>query len=348
MAQEDYRQIVFLRRDKTTYGGAENYLARLSAELRRQGIRHRVMTSRLPRFLPSVMRVLGYALAACLSKRQQFYFSLERLPCADIYRAGDGVHREFLRSKRHSRRRLLDALYLYLERRCFSNAMRIIANSRMVKQDIMRHYRVADDKIDVIYNGIELDIGEVGGASLRDEYALDPACRIILFVGSGFARKGVTEMLHLLARLERPFFAIIVGKDRRQREYQQLCVELGLAGRVVFTGPRSDIERYYRDSDIFLLPTRYEPSSNAVLEAMRGGNAVITTRQNGAAELLPDELIMASSEDQEILPILARLLTDDVFLDQHKQHNRKVVQQYSIQENTRQTLQVIQQVRDAR
>ena len=67
----------------------------------------------------------------------------------------------------------------------------------------------------------------------------------------------------------------------------------------------NDIDRYYLDSDILMLPTRYEPFSNVVLEAMRSGNAVITTRQNGAAEILQDELLMDQSTDEKIIPVTA-------------------------------------------
>ena len=99
--------------------------------------------------------------------------------------------------------------------------------------------------------------------------------------------------------------------------------QLGLADKVKFTGPVSDIDRYYIDSDILLLPTRYEPFSNVVLEAMRGGNAVITTRQNGAAEILQNELIMDQSSDEMILPVMRRLLDEPEYLEDDKKSQQR-------------------------
>ncbi|MCK5360836.1 MAG: glycosyltransferase, partial [Gammaproteobacteria bacterium] len=150
-------EICFVRRNCTPYGGAENYLVRLSNSLTEQGYTHRLIHSRLPKFLPSFLRVMFFNLSVCLHKGQRFYFSLERISCPDIYRAGDGVHREFLLSKNKSFN-LLNPVYLFLERRCFSNARKIIANSMMVRNDIIHHYNIDSSKIFVIYSGVKLDI----------------------------------------------------------------------------------------------------------------------------------------------------------------------------------------------
>ena len=240
---ETKAEICFLRRNRTPYGGAERYLARLSTELSEQGYRHRLVYSRLPAFLPSFLRVLLFNIAVCLQKGNKFYFSLERISCPDIYRAGDGVHREFLLRKGRSFN-LLNPLYLYLEKRCFNNARYIIANSQMVKDQIKQHYAIGDEKIGVIYSGVEMDDPGVAAGSVRSKYSIAAATPLILFVGSGFQRKGVSEMLQLLAKLDGDFFAIIVGKDKQLKRYMAQSEQLGLAGKVSFTGPVDDIERY--------------------------------------------------------------------------------------------------------
>ena len=335
-------EICFLRRNRTPYGGAEKYLIRLSNALMEKGYRHRIIYSRLPNFLPSFLRAMLFNIGSCLSKGQRFYFSLERISCPDIYRAGDGVHRQFLLSKKKSFN-LLNPVYLYLERRCFVNASKIIANSLMVKKEIIHHYNIDSNKIHVIYSGVELDIDNSLAGSVRQELSVDPSTRIILFVGSGFERKGVSEMLHLLAKLDRDYFAIIVGKDKHLQRYMSLSEQLGLIAKVKFVGPVRDIDRYYVDSDILMLPTRYEPFSNVVLEAMRGGNAVITTYQNGAAEILDDELLMENSADEKIIPALQRLLDQPDYLSAIKQHNLDTVREFSIEKNASETLALIEQ-----
>jgi UDP-glucose:(heptosyl)LPS alpha-1,3-glucosyltransferase len=79
--------------------------------------------------------------------------------------------------------------------------------------------------------------------------------------------------------------ALIVGKGEAAY-YERLSNGLGVSGNVVFTGPQSGIEKYYAAADVFVLPTIYDPFSNACLEAMASGLPVITTRNNGAAEVL--------------------------------------------------------------
>jgi len=334
-------EICFLRRNRTEFGGAEKYLVRLSNALMEQGYTHKLIYSQLPGVLPSFLRAILFNAGVCLLKGQRFYFSLERISCPDIYRAGDGVHREFLLSKKKSFN-LLNPVYLYLERRCFNNARHIIANSLMVKNEIIRHYGIDSEKISVIYSGVETAIDRSLAGSVRQEFSINPDTPVILFVGSGFARKGVSEMLHLLAKLERNFFAIIVGKDKHIQRYIALSEQLGLADKVRFTGPVKEIDRYYIDSDILMLPTRYEPFSNVVLEAMRGGNAVITTRQNGAAEVLQDELLMENSADKNILPALQRLLDQPDYLEKIKQQNLDKVMEFSIEKNASETLALIE------
>ncbi len=334
-------EICFVRRNRTPFGGAEKYLERLSNQLSELGYTHRIINSRLPRFIPSFLRVLSFNFSVCSSKGNKFYFSLERISCPDIYRAGDGVHRQFLLTRKKSFN-LLNPLYLYLERRCFNNAHRIIANSSMVRDEIIKHYSIDSRKISVIYSGVELDIDNSLAGSVRQELSIDPSTRIILFVGSGFERKGVSEMLYLLAKLDRGFFAIIVGKDKHLQHYIALSEHLGLGDKVRFIGPVKKIDRYYIDSDILMLPARYEPFSNVVLEAMRGGNAIITTRQNGAAEILPDEFVMKESADEKILPVLQRLLDQPDYMTKIKQQNLDTVREFSIEKNARETLALIE------
>lgn len=90
------KKLYFIRANKTKFGGAEVYLARLSEELKDQNIEHEIIHSSIAKILPSWLRVILFNLQVCLSKKNKFYFSLERISCPDVYRAGDGVHRVFL------------------------------------------------------------------------------------------------------------------------------------------------------------------------------------------------------------------------------------------------------------
>src|SRR3989344_3475319 len=130
--------LCFLRLEDTAYGGAENYLRRAGEALDKLHIPYHIMHSTAPHFLASWIKALYFNAEARLKKKNQFYFSLSRITSADIYRAGDGVHRVYMKVKKAKWwENPAHFVYCYLERRCFQKAKKIIANSLMVKNEII-------------------------------------------------------------------------------------------------------------------------------------------------------------------------------------------------------------------
>jgi len=341
-------RLCLIREKSTKFGGAEVYLERLSNALQDNHIDHKVLHSLFPKFLPSWLRIILFNLQVCLFKKDKFYFSLERIVCPDIYRAGDGVHKVFLSTEKKSKLNPLHPIYLSLEKRCFNNAKRIIANSHMIKNEIIQTYDINANKIDVVYNGVESK--EINYAQsyqkLSQEFNLACDMSIILYVGSGFKRKGVEEFLQIISKLDvKDYRAFIVGKEKKMAYYQQLAQDLGIDNKVVFTGPRADVEDFYTISDIFLFPTRYEPFSNVVLEAMSFKNAVFTTRQNGAHEILENEYIMNNSQDFSVVKKIDQLLANANDLNDIKDSNKSKADHFSIELNMKDTMNVIKGLR---
>ncbi|WP_457595745.1 glycosyltransferase family 4 protein [Hydrogenimonas sp.] len=345
--------ILFIRQHHTPFGGAERYLSRLNEALRAKGYRTKVIHAELPKWLPSWLKALLFDRQVCKrkihsnDKRQttELYFSLDRIGCPDIYRAGDGVHKAFLKTKGFSLNPL-HLTYLRLEKRTFENARLIIANSRMVKEQILEHYpQVPSDKIVVVYNGVPIPPTPDKPAAKRElakEFDIDENLPIILFVGSGFRRKGVEEFLQTLSRLQNPFHAFVVGKEKRMKRYIELARALGIRERVTFTGPRKDVEPFYAAADIFLFPTRYEPFSNVVLEAMSHGCATFTTRQNGAHEILPESFVMKAPNDPLAVERIDSLLHDGSSLHNAQEEARSIAERFSIDRNVNETLKALE------
>ena len=341
------RKLYFIRANKTKFGGAEMYLSRLSDALRKQNIDHKVINSIFPKFLPSWLRVILFNLQVCLVKGDKFYFSLDRITCPDIYRAGDGVHSVFLTVEKKSKLNPLHPVYLFLEKRCFQKAKRIIANSEMVRNQIIDTYNVNPAKIDIVYNGIESKEINYQNSfdNLSREFLIKEDQPTLLYVGSGFQRKGVREFLQIVAKLQMPNIkAFVVGKEKNIEYYQQLAIELKIDSQVIFTGPREDVNDFYTISDIFIFPTHYEPFGNVILEAMNFKNAVFTTRQNGASEILDDFFIMDKSDDFSIVTKITNLIDNMDKLESVKKENRIKSQQFSIDRNLLETLKVIDEV----
>ena len=343
------KKIYFIRSNKTKLGGAEKYLYRLSKALAKENIEHQIVNSYFPKFLPSWLRAILFNFQVCLTKRGKFYYSLDRITCPDLYRAGDGVHKVFLSIENKSRLNLLHPVYLYLERHCFNNAKCIIANSNMVKEQIIDTYNINPNKINIIYNGIELKEIDYKKSydKLSKEFSISKNQSILLFVGSGFKRKGAAEFLQIISKLKtKDIKAFIIGKERNIKYYQNLSKKLNIDSQVVFTGPRNDVDDFYSISDIFLFPTHYDPFSNVVLEAMNFENVVFTTNKNGASEILDEDFVMNNPYDTGVIASIDNLLNNKTALDKEKIKNKNLSKLFSIEKNLNITLELISQIEE--
>lgn len=318
-ASEKSLNIALIRQRYTDFGGAERFVARAMDGLQQQGLELTIITRQWtpdnnsqalvcnPFYLGSIWRDWSFARCVCaaLEKRPfDLVQSHERIPCCDLYRAGDGVHREWLKQRRRSMGilgRLSIALNPYhryvmiAEKALFSSPRlkAVICNSRMVKDEIRHYFGIPEDKLHVIYSGINTGIFHPG---LQDEYRQATRTRynipldapLFLFVGSGFERKGLRALLIAMTRLPESSHLLVVGKDKKESAYRQLARNMGLAARVHFAGGQRDTRPYYGTADAFALPTLYDPFPNTVLEAFACGLPVITSTKSGAAELITD------------------------------------------------------------
>jgi UDP-glucose:(heptosyl)LPS alpha-1,3-glucosyltransferase len=250
--------------------------------------------------------VLGFALMVRAALRRAglaVVQSFDRTLGQQIYRAGEGVHREWLQRKRRSitplargwsHLSLFDSTMLALERRVFCDTPMIIANSQRGQEEIARHYGVPLTHMSTIYNGVDTDRFHLGVRQrLRKEqraaWGVSVGELVLLFMGSGFHRKGLGTVVKALGELRRCGVTnvrlMVVGKGRLG-PYQHLAHKLSVTDLVRFEGHRPDVESCYAGADVFVLPTLYDPFANACLEAMACGLPVVTTEANGAAELL--------------------------------------------------------------
>ncbi|WP_207780123.1 glycosyltransferase family 4 protein [Pokkaliibacter plantistimulans] len=228
--------------------------------------------------------------------------SHERIPGCTLYRAGDGVHREWL----NQRARILSPLarwwqerdpyhryVLNTEREMFTHPelRAVICNSQMVKNDILRHFDIDPAKLHVIYNGVDTSIFNPNVTSFRVEYrqrfGIPAEAPCLLFVGSGFLRKGLMCVLRAMAESPRKdLHLIVVGRDKQQRQYQHFCEKHRFANRIHFVGVQKDVRPYYGAADVLVHPALYDPFPNVIWEALACGLPIITSSSCGGAELI--------------------------------------------------------------
>lgn len=174
----------------------------------------------------------------------------------------------------------------------------LVANSNLMKDDVVRRFGVPAERVQVIYPGFDsCRFGPGGredfGAPMRAELGIKPGELLYGLVTSGdFEKRGLKAFLRAFAALARKLpqaRALVVGKESRLGPYLALARELDIADRVVFRDPIADVWRFYHALDVYVHPARWEEFGMSVLEALACGLPVITGAAVGAAELLKGE-----------------------------------------------------------
>lgn len=317
-------KIAIIRQRYNPYGGAERFVERALGALVQGGAEVTLITRNWagaeihagyrqvlcdPPAHGRVARDRSFARCAQAAMKSGGYDitqSHERIPGCMVFRAGDGVHAAWLDHLRRVRGALgrlglaINPYHRYVlnaEREMFAHpALRaIICNSRMVRDEIVRYYGVPEEKLHVIYNGVDPKVFHPGlmqqhRDTLRAQYGIAPEASLLLFVGSGFERKGVPQLLRAFAAMQRRDARLaIVGSDKKLPAMRRLAERLGVADRVLFAGPQKDVKPWYGAADAFVLPTLYDPFPNAALEAMACGLPGLFSTTCGAAELIAGE-----------------------------------------------------------
>ena len=285
-------------------------------------------------------------------------FSLERVWSCDVYRAGDGVHRAWLARRRNFElplKQFVRALnrkhrdLLQLEESLLANrkAARVIVASQMVKNEIVDLYGYPADKIDIVRNGVPLDKfrfdPELREKS-REDLKLKPDQIALLFAGSGWERKGLPFAIQAMVLCKNRKMRLLVAGRGDARLYKTKRLRFWCEEPVQFLGEVADVMRFYAAADIFILPTIYDPFSNACLEALASGLPVITTRANGFSEIIEDSVhgsIVAHAGNLVDLRDAIRFWSDPSRRAAARSTNIERASQFDILRNVQQTLEIL-------
>jgi UDP-glucose:(heptosyl)LPS alpha-1,3-glucosyltransferase len=311
-------RLAIVRQRYNPYGGAERIISRALPYVEKQGAEITLITRSAegwgarrvlridPFYAGSLWRDWSFARAAREAWRREGFDlvqSHERIPGCDVYRAGDGVHRRWLEIRRQTASwwetltTSLNPFHDYVcraEKAMFEHPRlrAVICNSRMVRDEIRRGFRIEPEKLHVIYNGVDLEYfhpreRERRRGAARAEIGCRPRDTVFLFVGSGFERKGLGAAIDALAAASSDaLWLVVAGRDRDLERFRRRARALGLESRTRFVGGREDVRSLYAGADCFILPSRYDPFPNTALEALAMGLPAIVSSQCGAAEII--------------------------------------------------------------
>lgn len=349
-------KIALIRRSFSAVGGAELYLQRLLAALQNRG--HEIHL--ISEFWPEVPKnVTLHPIAVSGSRAQRGWafaravqehlvhanydcvFSLERTLRQDVYRAGDGLHRMWVRRRGKFSpwwRRIWTGRYhremVKLEQQVFepSNTRYVIANSEMVRREILANFAYPPERIILVRNGVDVARFQHGDrAGTRKRFNLAEDDFVCLFVGSGWERKGLNYLVNAVRELSHDarLKLLIVGKGR------SFCRDQN----VIFAGPQSRVEDFYAAADLFTFVPIYEPSANVCIEALAAGLPVITSAYNGASELITSPELGEVLPDPSNVSSLAEAIQKRMA---QKQRVKVPVETLSLERNVRETLSVLE------
>jgi len=296
----------------------------------------------------SLLRDLSFAIMTTLIVKNNNFDIVQSHDLSfyqDIYRAGDGCHIEWLK-QRWNRVGIFKKLFillnpyhwliLLLERIIFKGHRfkKIIAISEMVKNNIIEHYKVDEKDILLIYNGVDLEKFHPENKKLyreeiRNLYGINEDEIVILFVGSGFERKGLKFLIKAVENIRKPLTVLVVGKGNAKK-----YAKMSKNQKIIFCGPQKEIYKYYASADIFVFPTIYEPFGNVHLEALASGLPVITTKLSGASEIISHGIngfIVNTPENIDKISEYICLLMNEQIRKKMSEEARKLAEKFSFE-----------------
>ena len=360
-------------------GGAEKYLVELCQRMadeghevhvyaehweeEAQGIHlHRVKTLPFPRSL----RLLSFAIRATGEMKKGDYdvtLGVGNTLEADVLQPHGGVHWAwFWRSLRAYDNPILWTIKLlvrvlspkqwvsgWIENAPYKKGKftKIIAISDMVKQDMIQWYKIPENRIVVVYNGVDIERFHPKNRQYREEIRRRNGIGeefVILFVSNNFRMKGLCYLIRALAEVKKsnpfPCKCLVLGRGRKA-PYARLAEKLGISKEVIFAGSTDEPEKYYGAADLLVHPTFYDACSLTVLEALASGLPVITTSFNGAAGLIThgeDGWIVTDPSDRNELRKALRYFSNENFRKEAYGKARKKAEMNSEEANCQQIM----------
>lgn len=189
------------------------------------------------------------------------------------------------------------AMSSWMERTAILDADAVIAVSNGTKEDILRVYPIAPERVHVIYNGIDLnEYRKTGETTALETYGVDSASPYVLFVGRITRQKGVTHLVDAIQYLPRNTQVVLCAgapdtpeiatemrqkvEEAREKNPRVVWIEKMIS--------KPEVIQLYSNARVFCCPSVYEPFGIINLEAMACGAPVVASATGGIKEVVVD------------------------------------------------------------
>lgn len=234
----------------------------------------------------------------------------------------------------------------FYHKRSLRRADKIVAISHTAKEDTMKLFGIAEEKIVLIPHGYT-DISKV------EEVALDLPDKYFFFAGTLKERKNVLRIVQATETFIQKYpdtghKLVIAGKN--QGSYYEMLKtyidEHDLNDRVVFLGHINDgqLSYAYKRAEALIFPSLIEATGNPIIESMYCGTPVITSNINGPAELGANDsaILVDPYKTEEIVEGMKKLVFDETFRCQRIKNGFAQVKRFSWEQAARNMLQLME------
>jgi len=228
------------------------------------------------------------------------------------------LHRDYLRRVPWAR-----PYRAFIEKLRYQRARRVLAVSHATKRDLCEQLDLPDDRVDVVWHGVDHHIFHPGKAAHETkavQHWLGSTKPYVLYVGAGDPRKDLNTLITAFARsrLSSEALLVIVGQMRapRVKALKTLARQAGVTDQVKLTGYAEEalIPCLYRDASVHVFASRYEGFGFPVVEALACGAPTITSPNSSLDEVAGDAaLIVPCGEPDALAPALERLFFDTAY-----------------------------------
>ena len=218
---------------------------------------------------------------------------INKIPELDVYYAGDSCFEEIARNQRSRLYRLLPRYrhFSKYEKAVFGRESKaeILMISKYQKFFFDKYYKTAPERMHFLPPGISEDKFppknlEVLRQDFRKQLNLRPKEKLLLFVGSGFKKKGLARALRAFSSLTYEIRGktkfLVVGQDK-QTYFRILSFCLFISKQVSFLGGKANVSDFLFAADLLILPALDENTGTVILEAIVSGTPVLTTENCG-------------------------------------------------------------------
>jgi len=208
-------------------------------------------------------------------------------------------------------------LYAYLDRFLIKYSKQIVAVSDEIAAEMLK-MGIPSHKIVVIDNGIDLRrfSKEKKNDQLKRSFGFNINSKVIGTVASLTEEKGHFYLLEAASAIVSSFPEarfLIVGDGRERRQLEEKVSELGLLGKVIFTGSRRDVPEILSILDIFVLPSLKEGLPMALLEAMAARLPVVATKVGAVPKVVVHKengFLVEPGSSESLCTAISELLSD--------------------------------------